>query len=220
MFDYNILEPREESQSKPPLIIMIHGFGANKDDLFSFAEHLPKKYKIVAVQAPHTMDYGFGEGGRHWYNIEFIGDEKKINITQAKESKINLERFIEEAPLEFGTDPNKTILLGFSQGAILSYAVAITNPKIVHKVIALSGYIDNNLVDNKNISSEDELKIVEYFISHGIYDPLINIELARKAEKFLKSKNINYVYGEYPIEHSISEEILMKLIVWLNRDEN
>jgi phospholipase/carboxylesterase len=217
MFDYNILEPREESQNKPPLIIMIHGFGANKDDLFSFAQHLPKRYKIVSVQAPHQMEFGMGES-RYWYNIEFIGDEKRINLSQAKESKVDLEKFISEAPELFNTDPNKTILLGFSQGAILSYSISLTNPRIIHKVIALSGYIDNDLLDDLQI--DEELQKVKYFITHGIYDPLISIDLARKAEKFLKSKNINYAYEEYPIEHSISEEVLMKLILWLNQDEN
>lgn len=209
MFDYNILEPREESQSKPPLIIMIHGFGANKDDLFSFANMLNPKYLKIAAQAPYEV---YMPGSRAWYNLYVNGNEYQPNNEEAQKSIDLLKIFIIELKSTFNI--SEVNLLGFSQGAILSYALSLSEPKKYNKVFALSGYVDADLIqlpDNKY-----DLDNLELFISHGSYDDVIPFQKAKSSYVFLDNNKIKYQAKEYPMAHGINEECLNDIMKILN----
>ena len=87
---YELLPSREVSEDKTELLIQLHGVGSNKEDLFSFAHMLPKKYTILSTQAP--IDY---YGGFAWYNL-YPGEDGFIsNIPEAKESLKAIKEFIE-----------------------------------------------------------------------------------------------------------------------------
>lgn len=207
--DYNILPPlnaeEKDSQTKPPLLLLLHGFGANKDDLFSFANMLDKKYLIVAAQAPYEV---YMPGSRAWYNLYINGNEYQPNNEEAMESLSKLKIFIEELKSEFEVE--EVNLLGFSQGAILSYALALSQPEKYNKVFALSGYVDENLIDlSGNI---DELNKLELFISHGSFDDVIPLKKAKDSYSFLDNNKIGYEAFEYEMGHGINEECLNEII--------
>ena len=123
---------------KAPVIIMLHGYGSNENDLFSFAGELPEEYLIVSAKAPLAMQ----PYGNAWYEINFDASQNKFtNDEQAIESRELIVKFIDEVVENYHADPEQVILLGFSQGAILSYAVALSYPEKINKVVALSGYI-------------------------------------------------------------------------------
>src|SRR5690606_29660662 len=136
--NYLIQQPKE-IQEKNPLIILIHGYGSNEEDLFSFAPELPENAFIVSVQAPYQVPpYGFA-----WYAISFDADMNKFSDdTQAVKSRDLLVQFIDELCTKYPIDQKDVNLIGFSQGAILSYALAVTYPEKVNKVVALSGYFN------------------------------------------------------------------------------
>lgn len=200
--DFNIRESSLES--KKPLIIMVHGFGANKNDLFGLKNFFDEKIEIISLQAPNEMLHG----GRHWYNIEWTGNKKRVDTEEAKKSKELLHEFVKEQ--KDSGKYSQIILLGFSQGSILSHAVTYENPDLVDILIAFSGYLDTNIFEfSSNVKTE-------IFMSHGMFDEVIEVEHANKASEILKEKNIEHFYKVYPLAHSIDENILKDLLIWLN----
>ena len=128
---HEILEPKNKSD-KPPLLLMLHGFGSHEQDLFSMAPMLNEDCLIVSARAPLTLPWG----GYAWYEIEFDNSgAKKSNVPQAKESLETILKFIDEVHKAYGTDPEKTHLFGFSQGCILSYALALSHPQKFQKIL-------------------------------------------------------------------------------------
>lgn len=203
---YIVREPKIK-QENPPLLILLHGYGSNEEDLFSFASELPEDLLIISARAPYDMNFG----GYAWYAITLdANDEKFSDLEEARKSLTKIASFIDEIKGIYKSET--TFLLGFSQGAILSYALSLNYPNKVNHVIALSGYINDDLVPN-NIS---ELKIqTDYYISHGSVDQVLPVEWARKAPKFLKKNNLKNTYSEYPVGHGVAPQNFFSFKKWI-----
>ncbi|MDC1067993.1 dienelactone hydrolase family protein [Candidatus Kapabacteria bacterium] len=200
--DYNIKE--NETGTKGPLMLMIHGYGANKNDLFGLKNYFPDNFEVISLQAPFELL----QGGRHWYNIEWVGDDKVINNTEAISSKQLIVDYLNQIDRD---KYSKIILLGFSQGAILSHAISLEFPKLVDITIAFSGYIDESIFNySSNISN------VEIFMTHGLFDEVIEVDYAKKSSEILNSKNVNHFFKIYPLAHSIDENIISDLLTWID----
>jgi phospholipase/carboxylesterase len=115
----------------------------------------------------------------------------------------------------YPVDKNKVTLLGFSQGTILSYAVALTYPEKVNNVIALSGYINEDIInadfDNKDYSH------LNFYSSHGSLDQVIPVDWARKAPLYLSKHNIKHVYSEFPVGHGVAPQNFYEFRSWLGK---
>jgi len=195
-----------------PVIIMLHGYGSDEKDLFSFAPELPEKYFIISLRAPYAMP-GFGNA---WYEINFDADQNKFsNIPQAVESREKVTNFLDEVVKKYPIDPDQITLLGFSQGTILSYAVALSYPEKVKQVIALSGYIDENMIAG-NFREKDFSKL-RFYCSHGSVDQVIPVEWARRNKPFLDALNIKNTYSEFPVGHGVAPENFFEFRDWLER---
>ena len=193
-----------------PLMIMLHGYGSDENDLFSFVSELPEELFIISVRAPYSMQ----PFGNAWYAIHFDAKENKWNDTeQAIQSRDLIAKFIDVACQKYPVDKNNVTLLGFSQGTILSYAVALTYPKKVRNIIALSGYISEDLLpehlENKDYSH------LNFYCSHGSLDQVIPVEWAKKAPKFLNKLNIKHVYSEFPVGHGVAPQNFFEFKRWL-----
>ncbi|MGG8495809.1 alpha/beta hydrolase [Tenacibaculum sp. TC6] len=206
---YLVRPPKGEIKN-PPLLILLHGYGSNEEDLFSFAEELPDNLLIVSAQAPHNMGYG----GYAWYAINFDAVNGKFSdISQAKESANKIADFIDEIKEKYQTNPDKTFLLGFSQGAILSYAVSLNYPNKVQHVIALSGYINDELLP-ESVSTQIT---TDYYISHGTVDQVLPVEWARKAPVFLQKHYLQNEYSEYPVGHGVAPQNFYSFNNWIQK---
>ncbi|WP_339835620.1 alpha/beta hydrolase-fold protein, partial [uncultured Flavobacterium sp.] len=153
-------------------------------------------------------------GSYAWYAINFDADENKFSdLDQARNSRDLIVEFIDECIAKYDIDADKVSLFGFSQGAILSSAIALTYPEKINKVAALSGYL------NTEIATEDYLKNnvskVKFFVSHGIVDQVIPIDWARKTKPTLENLGIDVVYKEYPIGHGVSPQNFYDFKDWL-----
>lgn len=193
-----------------PLLIMLHGYGSDENDLFSFASELQSEFLIVSLQAPYELQpFGYA-----WYAINFDNDQGKwSNDEQAIESRDLIANFIEEIQEKYSFDKNNVTLLGFSQGAILSYAVALTYPEKIKNVVALSGYVNPNIISvRKNISDYSHL---DFYCSHGSVDQVIPVEWARQSPKFLDSLNIRHKYSEFPVGHGVAPQNFYEFRSWL-----
>ena len=161
---------------KNPLLLLLHGYGSNEEDLFSFATELPEEYFVISARAPHDMMYG----SYAWYAINFDADENKFSdIVQAQESRDIIANFIDELVSNYPIDSKNVTLIGFSQGSILGYAVALSYPEKVQRLVAMSGYLNTKIAINgfKN----NDFSNLKIFASHGTVDQVIPVEWARKS---------------------------------------
>ena len=208
---YKIQEPKI-IKDKNPLLLLLHGYGSNEEDLFSFASELPDEYFIISARAPYDVQYG----SYAWYAINFDADENKFSdLEQAKTSRDLISNFIDELTATYPIDKNNVTLIGFSQGTILSYAVALSNPDKAQRVVAMSGYLNLEIVDENYL--KNDLKNLKIFASHGTVDQVIPIEWARKAKPVLENLGIAITYKEYPIGHGVSPQNFYDFKKWLEK---
>ncbi len=206
---YIVREPNNRTE-KTSLLILLHGYGSNEEDLFSFATELPEDLIIISARAPQSL----GFGSYSWYTINFTASQGKFSdIPEAIAARDLIADFIDEIQERYKIAPTKTFLLGFSQGTILSYAVALSYPEKVQKIIALSGYINAELLP-KNIDTKDYTKL-DFFISHGSADQVIPVEWANKAPKFLNELHIKNCYQEYPVGHGVAPKNFFDFKNWI-----
>jgi phospholipase/carboxylesterase len=210
--EYKIREPKIKLD-KNPLLLLLHGYGSNEEDLFSFATELPNEYYIISARAPYTLQYG----SYAWYAINFDADQNKFSDhEQAKVSRDLIAGFIDELIANYPIDETQIALIGFSQGSILSYAVALSNPEKVQKVVAMSGYLNLEIMaDNYLKNNFINLKI---FASHGTVDQVIPVEWARKTPAIVEKLGINITYKEYPVGHGVAPQNFYDFKNWLENN--
>ena len=210
--EYKIREPKIKLD-KNPLLLLLHGYGSNEEDLFSFATELPDEYYIISARAPYDLQYG----SYAWYAINFDADQNKFSDhEQAKISRDLIAGFIDELIANYPIDENKIALIGFSQGSILSYAVALSNPEKVQKVVAMSGYLNLEIMDDNYLKNNfTNLKI---FASHGTVDQVIPVEWARKTPAIVENLGVNITYKEYPVGHAVAPQNFYDFKNWLENN--
>jgi phospholipase/carboxylesterase len=208
-FEYKIREPKIKLD-KNPLLLLLHGYGSNEADLFSFAEELPDNYYVVSARAPYDLQYG----SYAWYAINFDANQNKFSDNnQAIQSRDAIVAFIDELIATYPIDAGNINLLGFSQGSILSLAVALSYPQKVQKVIGLSGYLNEDIL--KEGYQNNDFSNLKIFTSHGTVDQVIPIGWAKKTQPFLEQIGIKSEYKEYPIGHGISPQVFYDFKNWL-----
>lgn len=204
--EYIVKEPKTTSEH-PPLILLIHGYGSNMDDLFSFASELPEQALVVSVQAPTALPFG----GYAWYSITFDADENKFSDpVEGKASVQKLNVFLDEIIEKYNVDSNRIFFTGFSQGAILSYAFSFTFPEKIQYVTALSGHFNTDFLIKEPVKNS-----IDYFISHGTVDQVIPVEWAKKAPELLDSLGVKNCYQEYPVGHGIHPNNFYDFKTWI-----
>ena len=195
---------------KNPLLLLLHGYGSNEEDLFSFASELPDHYYVISARAPYDIQYG----SYAWYAIDFDADEKKFSdLNQARSSRDVIADFIDELVANYPIDTNNITLIGFSQGCILSYAVALSYPEKIQRVVAMSGYFNTEIA--KDNFEKNNFSNLTFFASHGSVDQVVPVDWARKAKPLLDNLGIENVYKEYPIGHGISPQNFYDFKNWL-----
>jgi|TARA_R110002110_G_scaffold92763_16_gene242023 phospholipase/carboxylesterase len=211
--EHNYKAPTNPTEASP-VIIMLHGFGSDENDLFSFATELPAHYAIISLKAPIPMQ----PSGNAWYNIYFDSAEGKFSDTeQAIKSRDLIKDCIDEIIEKYNVKKNDITLLGFSQGTILSLSVALSYPQRIKNVIGLSGYIDKDILING--FEKNDFSNLNIYSSHGSVDQVIPVDWARKTEPFLKNLGVNCTYSEFPVGHGVAPQNFHELKKWLLENE-
>lgn len=205
-------KPAKNPLENPPAIIMLHGFGSDENDLFSFASELPEKYAIISLKAPIKLE----PYGNAWYNIYFDNSQGKFSDDeQAIASRELVSKCVDEVVEKYKVDGSNITLLGFSQGTILGFAIALSYPKKVKNVIGLSGYINKGIL--KEGYAKNDFSNLKVYTSHGNADQVIPVQWARKTEPFLKNLNIDFTYSEFPVGHGVAPQNFYELKDWLEK---
>lgn len=211
---YHLVREPKVKKEKNPLLLLLHGYGSNEEDLFSFAQELPDEYFVISARAPYPLP----PYGNAWYAIHFDADENKFSDNdEARASRDLIANFIDELVATYPIDAENVTLIGFSQGSILSYSVALSYPEKVQCVVALSGYLNLDIV-KENYQSNDISKL-KFFISHGTVDQVIPVDWARKAPEFFKSLGLDVVYKEYPVGHGVAPQNFYDFKNWLENNK-
>lgn len=209
--EYLIRKPADNN-ARPPLLIMLHGYGSNEQDLFSFAQELPSELLIVSVRAPLSL----GFGSYAWYSINFEADRDNFsNLEEANTALKSIDAFIDGLLDKYKPDPTRIFLMGFSQGTILSLAYALNHPGKIQHVIALSGYVNQKLI--KIPLEASNYKDLDVFASHGSVDQVIPVEWARRTPDFLDKLKIEHEYKEYPVGHGVAPQNFFDLLSWIRK---
>ncbi|HEV7858766.1 MAG TPA: alpha/beta fold hydrolase, partial [Pyrinomonadaceae bacterium] len=189
-----IREPGQNSGSAfPPLLLLLHGIGSNEEDLLGLAPYLDERFLIVSARAPVVM----GMGSYGWFNIEFTPQGMLADIEQAKTSLQQLTGFIDELLETYRAESRCVYLMGFSQGAMMSLALALTEPQKVAGAVLMSGRFPSQVLEHA--PDVRALKGKPFLVTHGLYDPLLPIEEGRAVRKNLEALTVELTYREYPM---------------------
>ena len=172
-------------------LVLLHGRGADEHDLFPLLDELDPERRLhgYTPRAPLALP----PGGAHWYVVPRVGYPDPATFAAGFDA---LEEWFDALPFP----PERTVLGGFSQGAVMSYALGlgVGRPRPA-SLLAFSGFIPT--VDGWELDTASPFPPVA--IAHGTYDPVISVEFARQARAILEAAGADVVYRESPIEHWI-----------------
>ena len=208
---YLVQLPSEKSVH-PPLLILLHGYGSDEKDLFELRNFLPKNYIIIAARAPYELS----GGGYQWYemtNVNGIHDGKPAELANSRKL---IREFISQAIAKYSADPKHVFLSGFSQGAIISYQVGLTEPSLLRGIGVLSGTIYPSL--KPLVKKNAALSKLKVFVSHGSIDDRISYTSGKAACDYIKTQGMNPEFHTYDgMGHSISKDVLADFVKWLKK---
>lgn len=192
---------------QPPLLLLLHGYGSNERDLFAFAGELDPRFYVVSARAHLALPWG----GYAWYHLGGQPGQLLPDPATRREAVELLERFVADLPGRVGADPRRVYLLGFSQGAMMSLALAARTAQSLAGVVALSGYLDPELLPEP-MPSFAGLPILQM---HGAYDEIVPVSAAHFTRDLLQATQARFAYHEYPVGHTIHPDGLRRIQAWL-----
>jgi phospholipase/carboxylesterase len=199
------------ADSKPPLLVLLHGVGSSEHDLFGLASYLDPRLVVVSARGPLTHAQS---GGAAWYPVTFTPEGITADESVAVESRDKIIRFLGEAAEAYGADPRRIYLGGFSQGAIMSLYVALTHPEAIAGAVLMSGRLMPLAWEER--APDDRLRGLPVLATHGVYDPVLPIASGREIRDKLSALPLDFTYHEYPMAHEVSGESLAAATTWLS----
>ena len=189
------------------LLVLFHGRGADEHDLWPLLELLDPERRLLGVTSRGPLS--LPPGGAHWYAVQEIGYPDPGTFLPTYQAVMEWLDWLAE---ETGIGPERTVLGGFSQGAVMTYALGLGRgrPRPA-ALVGLSGFIPT--VEGFELDVEPPLPPVA--IGHGTYDPVISVEWSRRAKELLEQAGAQVLYREYPLPHAIDPGFFSELGPWV-----
>lgn len=203
------LEYRERPADGEPqgAIVLFHGRGADEHDLVPLLDALDPERRLLGVTPRGPLS--LPPGGAHWYIVREIGypDPETFSATYPRAAA-----FLDDLAARTEIPPERTIVGGFSQGAVMSYALGLGKgrPRPAG-IIALSGFVPT--VDGFDLDLAPPLPPVA--IGHGVHDPVISVDWGRRAKRLFEEAGADVHYRESPMPHTIDPRFVGELIPWV-----
>lgn len=203
----------ERAPAREPsgLLVLHHGRGTDERDLLPLADALDpqQRWHVVTPRAPLTLA---GSAGHHWYLVPRVGTPDPETFHAARAS---LAAFHDELWQRTGITPERTILGGFSMGAVMSYALGLdVDRPSPAGILAFSGFIPSVDGWDPDIAGRAGLPVL---IAHGRRDPVIEIGFGRSARERLGAGGLAVEYHESDVAHGIDPAVLPAAASWLAR---
>ncbi|MCH8988724.1 MAG: hypothetical protein IIA92_07940 [Chloroflexi bacterium] len=206
---YITVVPDEYTEdSSYPLVIMLHGFGANMQDLAGLAPAINATgYVYACPNAPIPFNLGPGHTGYGW-----MTPRGGSTPEETAKSEALLGDFFDDVFKQFNVSPGGALLLGFSQGGGMTYRCGLGRADRFAGLAALSA----TLPDEDELAARlPEERTQPIFVAHGRYDQLISEDTAHSAKSFLESNGYNPEFHIYDMGHEISADVLNDLVLWI-----
>ncbi len=178
-------------------LVLLHGRGADEVDLAPLLDILDPEQRLVGLVPRGPL--ALPPGGAHWYAVREIGYPDPETFLSTFEQ---VAEWLDAALAEAGVEPGKTVLGGFSQGAVMSHALglAASRPRPAG-ILAMSGFIPTVDGFELDLASRAGMPVS---ISHGTYDPVIGVEFGREARDRLEAAGLDVSYREDPVAHQLA----------------
>jgi phospholipase/carboxylesterase len=198
-----------------PAIIALHGFGASAHDLLGIAPLVGQAIPgdgvlFLCPQGPMEIEPAPGQRAYAWFPLTGQGEIDPAALVGARGV---LEAFIEDALELYPIDPERLVLMGFSQGGVMAYDLALGRPERYEALIGLSTWLPDAVLEG--LPENDARAELSTLLIHGSQDQMVAIENGQDARTKLQSLGIEAAWGEYEMGHEINQNALRDLIGWL-----
>jgi phospholipase/carboxylesterase len=191
------------------LLVLHHGRGTDENDMVGLADALDpeRRLRVVTPRAPLRLS---GSPGYHWYLVPRVGYPDHDSFHAARGALAELHNQLWE---ETGVGPERTVLAGFSMGAVMSHTLAWSAERpAVAGVLAFSGFLPTVSGWRPSLGDRQGTRA---FVAHGDRDPVIEVGLGRAARDLLVAGGIEVTYEETDVVHTIDRDVLPVAADWL-----
>lgn len=201
---------RPPADAPEGILVLLHGRGADERDLFPLLDLLDPDRRLLGVTPRGPLH--LPPGGAHWYAVRQIGfpDPGTFSATYR-----HVSAWLDGLATEHELPPDRIVLGGFSQGAVMAYALGLgrDRPRPA-ALVALSGFVPT--VEGFALDLEPPFPSVA--IGHGVLDPVIGVEWSRRACDLLEDAGADVLQRESPLlGHAIDPDLVRELRPWIRR---
>lgn len=206
---YRLVQP--VGKDRPvPVYLMLHGWTGDETVMWVFADRIPARFLKIAPRGLYPAPHG----GYSWQPGLHKGwpDYEELRPTAAK-----LLQFVDDmraVPELREADFERINLMGFSQGAALSYTFALTYPQRVRSVVGLAGFLPNNV---SPLVTVQPLMGIPVFIAHGTQDTVVPVPRARQAVELIERAGAQVTYCEDQVEHKLGTTCFQAMQAFIER---
>ena len=191
-----------------PLLVLLHGYGSDEEDLMGLAPALDPRFHVVSARAPMRL----AEGGFAWFPLAMTEGGLEVSFQEAEAARGEMCELLAGLQQQYDAS-GRTLLLGFSQGAGMALYSGFRIPETIAGIAFLSGLCLPEMVPEG--AASNSLNDMPVFMSHGRSDPLIPIARGRESRDMLADLPLRIIFNEYAMGHEINAECLRDLQEWL-----
>jgi phospholipase/carboxylesterase len=201
-------EPREKTTTRP-LIVLLHGRAAYAKTIFTIEGLIDPRFHVIALQAPFVCD----KGGFEWFKPNEEGRSDEITeASRFQESESILTKEIHTARAERDLEKSPLVLLGFSQGAAMSFLLSLRGTLPVTAAVPMSGFLPQPVKTWESLATS-----TKFLITHGSEDEVLPPSTSINAKDHLISRGISAEYYQYRGRHKMSLSCLHYVNDWLKQ---
>lgn len=194
-----------------PILFLMHGFGSDEQDVISMAPSLPPELIVVSFRAPFSNP----SGGYKWFDNHDGHGHLDGDGSQIASSRQLLESAIATLVSQFEADPKRIFVGGFSQGAIMTYALTLAKPDRYRGGVVMSGAILDAL--NRRLDPKLTRTNLHLFVGHGTADQRIPFAYADMAAMQLRQWHVDLTFKSYPgMTHEVGAQELADVSAWIS----
>jgi phospholipase/carboxylesterase len=193
-----------------PTILAMHGWGSNALDLMGLAPYIARgRCLTLCPQGPVEVEIG-AVNGYGWYQLR---RGEAPDMEEMGRAADRLMSFLDAALKRYPIDRRKLIVMGFSQGGVMAYNLAIRHPERFAALVALSTWFPEELAEYAG--NRDALAQLPTLVQHGRADDMIEITKARESVERLRKLKLPLTYREYDCGHEITVDAIQDLSAFL-----
>ncbi len=192
-----------------PTVLTLHGWGANALDLLGLAPYLAGgRFLVLCPQGPVEVPLGQATGFG-WFPLTAGGP---VDMQAFRAGLDAVRRFLDDAVRRYPIDRGRLVIMGFSQGGVMAYALGLSEPQRFAGLVALSSWLPAELASTLPPA---ERKHLATLVHHGAVDPMIDIERGRQSIERLRQLGVPVTFREFDMAHEINARSLTDLSHWL-----